>query len=488
MMKLKINTKTASLSNLPTPSSIETQSGSHVKLKLKPPNPSATVAEPLPKKEPIKNKRKYVKKKKDGTHDEGDTPSKKGDVGESDKAPLANRHVANSITTASPLSTPYRTTKGSITIKNRQTIAPRQITVKHRGRPLPRPIGVGYDSEAEDVEEDPAIESQIILRMVPGKDCDYLRKAIEDKKIGLPIKDGGADFTIRFLDREGRRATVSILGRLYTAVLVDLPCVIEGMKSWDRRNWWKSADICQMLLVTDHAPSEDAAKAAPLPREIDSVTCQYPHGLTPPMHYVRKRRFRKRVSHRTIEAVEEEVERLIRLDETARADGGSTEFEIMDLDSFRGTNSRPDSDADGIYDDDEAAMAQLMEQELGQASDDELTFSRSAPTPDSVVLNVSRSENSNIASLSPSIGAETGEEEEESDSDAHDADENELSRQQELAQQREEVADLEKEIQIAKAQLEKQSNMLLRQRLVAKVMSLHSDLDLKKAGLSEENN
>jgi TATA-binding protein-associated factor Taf7 len=30
---------------------------------------------------------------------------------------------------------------------------------------------------------------------------------------------------------------------------VDLPCIVEGMKSWDRRGWYKSADICQMLLV-----------------------------------------------------------------------------------------------------------------------------------------------------------------------------------------------------------------------------------------------
>lgn len=37
----------------------------------------------------------------------------------------------------------------------------------------------------------------------------------------------------------------------------------------------------------------------------------WPHGITPPLHHVRKRRFRKRVNKRTIESVEEEVERLL---------------------------------------------------------------------------------------------------------------------------------------------------------------------------------
>jgi transcription initiation factor TFIID subunit 7 len=40
----------------------------------------------------------------------------------------------------------------------------------------------------------------------------------------------------------------------------------------------------------------------------------WPHGLTPPLRYVRKRRFRKRLSRRTIEVVEEQVEELLKKD------------------------------------------------------------------------------------------------------------------------------------------------------------------------------
>ena len=499
IMKLKINTKAASDIDLTTrtSSSAENPTGSSFKLKLKPPKPTSS-SDLTPEKGVKREKRKYTKKSKAGVDGIHPNPSKKRAFTESNSSQAVKRQATNDTSTrgGSPSSLSHRTNIPTIKIKSRPTVAPRQITVKHRGRPPPRPIGVGYDSEADDVEEDPAIESQFILRMMPGRDCDYLKKAIDQKKIGLPLNEGGAEVTMRFLDREGRRALVAICDRLYAAVLVDLPCILEGMKSWDRRGWWKSADICQMLLVVGQVPDEEAAKVVPLPREVDQKTYQYPHGLTPPMRYVRKRRFRKRVSYRTIEAVEEEVERLLKMDKSVRAEGGSIEYEMLDLDQHRNPSSQPESegelygtsaDAEGIYDDDEAAMAQLMEQELGQDLEDEQAFSTSAPTPEAGLLTTITNETNSVIAASLSVGDESGEEEEDSDVQADEADEDDLARRQELTQQLEEIADLENEIQVAKAQLEKQPNMLLRQRLGAKVMSLQSDLDLKKARLGDDN-
>jgi transcription initiation factor TFIID subunit 7 len=43
----------------------------------------------------------------------------------------------------------------------------------------------------------------------------------------------------------------------------------------------------------------------------------WPHGMTPPLRHVRKRRFRKRISRRAIEVVEENVEELLKKDEEA---------------------------------------------------------------------------------------------------------------------------------------------------------------------------
>ena len=503
-MKLKINTKSTSAPDTQPNSSIEGISSSNVKLKLKPPKPPDPFLDLPPGHENKREKRKYSKKGKVGLNENNGSLPKKRTLAESYSPQAVKRQATHDSLTRgnSSSSISYRPLIPTIKIKSRPAVAPRQITVKHRGRPPPRPTGVGYDSEAEGIEEDPAIESQFVLRMLPGEDCNYVKEAIDEKKFGLPLREGGADVNIRFLDREGRRAVISICGRLYAAVLVDLPCIVEGMKSWDKRGWWKSADICQMLLVVAQVPNEEAAKAMPLPREVDQVTYQYPHGLTPPMHYVRKRRFRKRVSHRTIEAVEEEVERLMRLDESVRADGGSTEYEMLDLDQYRNSSSQPETDVelygasvdgDGVFDDDdETAMAQLMEQELGQELDDEQIFSTDNPTPEAGVLTVTTNETNSIIAASPSAVYES---EEEDDSDiqadeaeeADEADEENMNKRQERLQQLEEIADLEKEISVAKGQLGSQSNMLLRQRLGAKVMSLQSDLDVKKAGLGDNN-
>ncbi|KAL8772266.1 MAG: hypothetical protein Q9209_002478 [Squamulea sp. 1 TL-2023] len=216
------------------------------------------------------------------------------------------------------------------------------IRTKFKGKIPDRPIGVGYDSGSSDVENDPALEEEFILRMEPGEDCDYLRWAIAERKWG-PAHEGGVDVRMQFLVQDGRRAIISIRKNLYAACLVDLPCIVEGMKSWDKKSWFKTADICQMLLVLGSIKNESDAMNYPLPKEIDPKTWQYAHGLTPPMRYARKRRFRKRISNRNIEAVEEEVERLLALDAECIAANGSVHREVVDPDRL--TQDQQDQDA-----------------------------------------------------------------------------------------------------------------------------------------------
>ena len=43
----------------------------------------------------------------------------------------------------------------------------------------------------------------------------------------------------------------------------------------------------------------------------------WPHGVTPPLHHVMKRSFRRRVNGRTIESIGQEVERLLEQDALA---------------------------------------------------------------------------------------------------------------------------------------------------------------------------
>lgn len=391
------------------------------------------------------------------------------------------------------------------------------VRIKAKGKPPHRPLGVGYDSEASDREVDPHIEEEFVLRMAPGDDCEYLRKAIEEKRFG-PRSEGGADVKMKFLTRDGRRAIVTIRGRHYAATLVDLPCVVEGMKSWDRRGWWKSADICQMLLVVGRVPTEDAAMTIPLPSLVDTKTFQYPHGLTPPMHHVRKRRFRKRVSNRTIEAVEEEVERLLKADEDCE---GPSRCEILDLDRLTREASTAQSDDDGGYNmlgnagmqgsdyGDQDAEGELEENyfdgpgaeedgegleadlEMAMMMENEMNGTPTAPTSAAAgaVQPPLDSTAPTPSAITPSVKEDSGDE--SSDADAEDdegpdeVDEDLLEQQQDLLRQREEIADLEAAIKSQTTELDRLQNSHLRLKLMKKIHSLRGDLDLKKAAIGE---
>ena len=70
------------------------------------------------------------------------------------------------------------------------------------------------------------------------------------------------------------------------------------------------------MLVVDH-PIKDESTVTADPLKIDEYI--WPHGITPPLRHVRKRRFRKRLSRRMIEVVEERVEELMKKDKEAEA-------------------------------------------------------------------------------------------------------------------------------------------------------------------------
>lgn len=70
------------------------------------------------------------------------------------------------------------------------------------------------------------------------------------------------------------------------------------------------------MLVVEH-PIKDESSVTSTPLRVDDYI--WPHGLTPPLLHVRKRRFRKRLSRRAIEVVEEQVEELLKHDAEADA-------------------------------------------------------------------------------------------------------------------------------------------------------------------------
>ncbi|MCJ1463908.1 hypothetical protein MMC07_002517 [Pseudocyphellaria aurata] len=505
-LKLKLSTvpPPAESPSVPTPSSgttkIKLKLGSNPKTSV-PPSPAPALppkAKPSPRK-PKKDKPIRIR-----------TPTAK----KRDLATLIHSDEEEDVLTA-PASKPAPVPQVKRIKLNTRAPSTPFIRLKGRGRPPTRPLGVGYDSEASDREEDPAIEEEFILRMTPGPDCDYLRQAVLERRFG-PKAEGGADVRMRFLRSDGRRAVVTVQGRHYAACLVDLPCVIEGMKSWDKRSWWKSADVCQMLIVLGRVDKEDDALVFPLPtRDLDEKTWQYAHGLTPPTRWVRRRRFRKRVSNRTIEAVEEEVERLCKEDDDCE---GVSQYEVLDLDRMmREQDGREDSEVDGGYNmlgnagmqggleygeqdaegdlddtpeyfeggegdegDDglEADLERAMMMDYDANETPESTITLAQPPPEMTT--------SPSAIATPSK-EDSGDEEESSEEDLEpsEMDEEALERQQDMQRQREEIADLESAIKSQEVELERLQNPILKQKLMKKIQSLRADLGLKKTAIGE---
>lgn len=391
-----------------------------------------------------------------------------------------------------------------------------------------RPRGVGYDSEAEDQESDPAIEEDFVLRMLPGENCEYLRQAVAEQRFG-PKAQGGADISLRFHRSDGRRATVTVNGQKYAASMVDLPCIVEGMKSWNKREWYKSVDISQMLLVLGPINSEDEALDYPLPKRVlDEKTMQYAHGLTPPMHWVRKNRFRPRINRAAVENVEKEVERLLADDAKAHsskwsfADVAQLERERAQLIQSAEQEEMEDSDgedAEGDYDDeqyyalgvdpqvdveeDEDSLAAELEAELmqGEAQAEAHTETEVAPTPTVFADALTETNAPSPASLAvdtptvaespaatPSKGATSGDDDEDSsdeDADADEVDEDVAEKQQELLRQREAIEDLRMALQNQEAELERQQNPILKKKVAGRVQSIKAELESKMAAMGE---
>ncbi|XP_070553985.1 transcription initiation factor TFIID subunit 7-like [Ptychodera flava] len=160
----------------------------------------------------------------------------------------------------------------------------------------------------------PELENQFILRM-PQERADSLKKMIQSGNLNLKDK-----LSIE-LQADGRHGTVRLEGDAYAAKLVDLPCTIESHKTTDRKTFYKTADIAQMLICTtdepDPVPEED--ELHPKKKEKLEKKFQWNHGITPPLKNVRKRRFRKTAKKKYIESpdTEKEVKRLFRVDTEA---------------------------------------------------------------------------------------------------------------------------------------------------------------------------
>lgn len=202
---------------------------------------------------------------------------------------------------ASPSSTTGGTNSITIQSKDSKTVL--------RVKPS-RVHGDGWDSEDPDREDDPLIEDGLILRMLPDANLDILRSAVES----------GDMSAISIFWKDKRRAIVKIHGEMYGAKLIDLPTVLDIHKTLDRKNIFKTIDVSQMLLVVKKLNTEKELMDIHVDKEFGET---FPDGITPPMNGS-KYTFTKKYENRIIQNVEDEVEKLLKLD--AEAESSTYEF------------------------------------------------------------------------------------------------------------------------------------------------------------------
>ncbi|XP_067615353.1 transcription initiation factor TFIID subunit 7 isoform X2 [Eurosta solidaginis] len=137
------------------------------------------------------------------------------------------------------------------------------------------------------------------------------------------------------LDNELRYGELRFDQWLLHAKVLDLPTIIECLKTIDNKNFYKSADICQVMICKEEPDAIDPEKESPNkgkkkdPNKVDKKFL-FPHGITAPCKNVRKRRFRKTLKKKNVEApeIEKEVKRLLRIDN----DAVKVDFEIINED------------------------------------------------------------------------------------------------------------------------------------------------------------
>ncbi|CAL1277452.1 unnamed protein product [Larinioides sclopetarius] len=157
------------------------------------------------------------------------------------------------------------------------------------------------------------LESQFILRLPPTP-AAALRAAVRSGVMNLE------DRLAIQIDNDMRHATVQFDKWTLPAKIYDLPTIIESCKTLDRKIFYKTSDICQIMIAQEGDAVVTDEEVSPKKKEKDKdKRYMLPHGITAPLKNVRKRRFRKTLKKKYVDLpdVEKEVKRLLRTDTEA---------------------------------------------------------------------------------------------------------------------------------------------------------------------------
>ncbi|KAL5013090.1 hypothetical protein ScPMuIL_011641 [Solemya velum] len=146
------------------------------------------------------------------------------------------------------------------------------------------------------------LEQQFILRLPPGP-AIALKRDVQSGSMTL------RDRLSIELNSDYRHGTVRYGSQVFNAKLMDLPTIAESLKTVDKKTFYKTADICQMLVcATDE---ENGCEENESPKKKERNKYQFNHGITPSLKNVKRRRFRKQLKKKYMEQpdIEREITR-----------------------------------------------------------------------------------------------------------------------------------------------------------------------------------
>uniref|UniRef100_A0A914ZZZ9 TAFII55 protein conserved region domain-containing protein n=1 Tax=Parascaris univalens TaxID=6257 RepID=A0A914ZZZ9_PARUN len=143
--------------------------------------------------------------------------------------------------------------------------------------------------------------------------------------------------SLLFGGREGKRKVLSSIhyrnGSIRNAIKMQV------MKTTDRKNVYKVADVSQIMVCSNTA---DISSSKRILKTKSNKAYLWPDGLTPPMKNARKKRFRKAIKKKYVDVpeIERELKMLLRTDIAAE----SVRWEVVQLEK---DNARSQAETNG---------------------------------------------------------------------------------------------------------------------------------------------
>lgn len=151
-----------------------------------------------------------------------------------------------------------------------------------------------------------------------------------------------------------RHGAVKLDGDSYSGKVWDLPCIIESQKTVDMKTFYKTGDLSHVLVCTpdpdlkEHESNVQQNSKHHYPRDRKFL---WPHGITPPLKNVRKRRFRKTARKKYIDSpdIEKEVKRLLKAD----IESVSVKYEVVSEEKKEDDKMKSESNSSQLLETDE---------------------------------------------------------------------------------------------------------------------------------------